>query len=237
MFGITQKIYLDTSNLYVPESTLEFAQEFYDSVFDKVMDAFSGSNVEIVLEPPTEGPFSTLDLNNIINNSGKYLGIAEFDQTFNPSDNGQVRIDNIMDVAFQDQLPIDQASNLVSNIVCHEAGHLMGLDDTNNPDDIMCGGQITNSDILDPPHFSPDQIQAINTNAVLANIDNPIAADQSDLSNSFDDFPDSNLTLEPGLLVIDDSLSNGSGFDDVDGLDGDVDSFDGDIDGLDADLF
>ncbi len=237
MFGlITQKIYLDTSNLYVPESTLEFAQKFYDSVFDKVMDAFSGSNAEIVFESPAEGPFSTLDLNNIKIDNPDFLGEADFDQTFNPSDKGIIRIDKIMDVAFQDQLPIEQASNLVANTIIHESGHLMGLDHSYESTDIMHDG-LTQEMADQPLSFSPEQIQAIDTNAVLANIDNPIAADQSDLYNSIDDFPDSDLALESGLLDLDDSINNGSGFDDVVGLDGDVDSFDGDIDGLDTDIF
>ncbi|TVL97423.1 MAG: hypothetical protein CV087_22350 [Candidatus Brocadia sp. WS118] len=173
MNAITQKIFLDFSNVYVPEDSLEMANELFRSAIEKVENAFLGTNVDIVIEKPHAGEYSTLDMTNIAFEGADYLGIAEFDQSFNPSDNGAIRLDNIMDYASNNFLLEEQASNLLANTITHEIGHLMGLDHSNDPFDIMHDG-VTQNMLDDPPTFGMEQIQAINTNAVIANVDNNI---------------------------------------------------------------
>lgn len=221
MFPITQTIFLDISNFFVPEYATETAKELIQSSLEKVQNAFVGSNVEFVLEQPTTGNYSTLDLNNIINNTESYLGIAEFDQTFNPNDNGIIRLDNIIDEAYYNNLPLEKASNLIASTITHETGHLMGLDHTTDPADIMHNG-LTENMWDSPPSFTSEQMQTINTNAIISNINE----DNSNLEN-YDDssFTENSVNNNIDEITITDN-------DSIDDFDSDIDL--DDIDEIDS---
>jgi len=223
MFPITQTIFLDISNFYVPEFAIETAKELIQSSLGKVQNAFAGSNIEFVLEQPTSGDYSTLYLNNINNNADSHLGIAEFDQTFNPNDNGIIRLDNIIDKAYNNNLPLEKASNLIASTITHETGHLMGLDHTTDPSDIMHNG-LTDNMWENPPSFTSDQLQAINTNAVISNFNGDDINlenydDQAFSENSFNENIDEIAMTDNDSLDDFDTETNLDDIDEIDSLD------------------
>ena len=85
---IGQKVFLDFSSVRVPEQQAAQANEMLSSAVEKTMAAFEGSNIDIVLDRPEVGDYTTIDVSNSIQNGAEYLGIAQYDQTFDPSDAG-----------------------------------------------------------------------------------------------------------------------------------------------------
>ncbi len=191
---IGQKVFLDFSSVRVPEQQAAQANEMLSSAVEKTMAAFEGSNIDIVLDRPEVGDYTTIDVSNSIQNGAEYLGIAQYDQTFDPSDAGQVRLDNIMKHAQENSLSIDQTSNLVSNTICHETAHTLGLDDNQNPTDTMYGG-VSDEIINAPPTFSEAQLDQMTSHAFASNYPlesqphgfEDYTSDQGDNSNNLAD--------------------------------------------------
>ena len=170
MIRATQKVFLDFSQTHVAEADAETANAMLSSAFHQVEEAFRGTNVEIVLERSHEGDYSTLTFVDSGFQPDNTLGLAELDRTFNPSDQGIIRLDTVWDEVSVNGFTAEQTTNYLSSTVCHEIGHLTGLEHSSNPYDIMypeANYEMTNVF----PTFSPEQLHAINTNAVVANID------------------------------------------------------------------
>ncbi len=169
MISATQTIFLDLNHLYVDPANEEIMLNMINDSMEKISNAFSGTNIDFVFEVPIDKKFATLDIGNVIINSSDHLGIAHFNENFSAESQGTIRIDNIIDVMHENDLSFDQSTNLISNTIAHEVGHMCGLDHNNDPGDIMHDGLSKNM-IDNPPSFYAEQIQSINTNAVVSNL-------------------------------------------------------------------
>ena len=73
MFNNSQIIFIDFSNLEIPENAVNLANELLTSAINKVELCFSETNIDFVLEKPEVGNFSTISLYDIKIDSGYYL--------------------------------------------------------------------------------------------------------------------------------------------------------------------
>jgi hypothetical protein len=163
----TQKIYLDFSNLYVPADMIELYNSFYASVVDSVKEIYANTNVEIALQPPASGNYTTIHMVNSSEANSHSYGFADLDLTFNPSDQGVVFADHVLEDTVGNG--IDQQVNSMANTVGHEIGHTLGLDHSADPSNLMYHSAENMADNL--LSLSTEQIRAINTNAVVANLE------------------------------------------------------------------
>lgn len=198
-----QIVHLDLSHLDIPEGAVDSYYELFNSAYQKILDAFANTNVEIVLEAPESGDYSTLILDNSIIDGSPITGFATFDKSFIPNDNGAVLMGNFFDLEIGEQMDIslEQLANLTANTIAHEIGHLSGLDHVDDPNDLMFPYN-NDATLNTPPSFTPDQIQAINTNAVLANLTDLQEPAQS-LEPDYDDvMPDDfDAVLDDGSIT------------------------------------
>ncbi|MFC1553928.1 matrixin family metalloprotease [candidate division KSB1 bacterium] len=170
MLNSTQTIFLDFSNLHVHNEFADIATDVLDMAISKVSNAYEGTNVEFVTTKPNSGDYSTLDINNIIEDSYLHFGDAEIDIVFDPNDDGVIRFDNIFDFSAELHLPVENFANLIAHNISHISGHLMGLEHSTDPNSVM-NKYVDPNNIDTPPFFSIDEVQSINTNAVIANTD------------------------------------------------------------------
>lgn len=166
-----QIVYLDVSGLEVPSIIANEVNQILSDALSKAEEAFSDTHVQFVYEQPESGDYSTLYLNKNLNeNVGSPLGLAEHDITFNPNDFGYVSLNNLFRLGYGNGFALDHISNMVGSTIAHEIGHLMGLDHSNNPNDLMHDG-LTENMLVNPPAFNTDQLNEINYNATIANND------------------------------------------------------------------
>ena len=217
MFYEYQTIYLNFSDSDINQFSIDVIK---DSLI-KLKNIFSDINVEFTLEEPLSGDFSTMTFTDYVDDGR--IGNAEFDISFNPSDNGSVDLGEIFNKSHLLDLNPDQISNVIANNTAHEIGHLMGLNHYDNPSDIMHQG-INPFSINKTLDFSDNQIAEINFNAHEANYDGHDSGiiESNDIHE--DNYQDQDIT-EAELVDYSDNESNFESESDFD--------IDSDIDGLD----
>ncbi len=217
-----QKVFLDFAGVSVNKDFSQQATEFMSGVIEKVQNAFEGSNVVIVTEQPDSGDYTRIDVTNSIKDGETYLGEADYDTSFDPNDEGVVRLDNLLKVGEDSNLTSYQTSNLVASNICHETAHTLGVDHSDDPSNLMYPSAPSN-DLNSPPSFTEGQMSQMDAHAALSNFspDDPSAIspfpeeDYSEgrIDDGFnpleDDFPvenDESDTIEPQDAQDDGSL-------------------------------
>jgi hypothetical protein len=156
--------------------------------------------------------------NSCVDGSG-ITGLAEFDTNYIPYDNGVVFLGNIIDVSAQALLSPEEFANFTANVTAHEIGHLSGLDHVDDPGNIM--NAESNHNFIDTPlSFTPDQLHVINTNAVIANVDNAqLYSHESDYSLGSDIVDDYGAELYNEGIDDFNEVDDYQGNEDFDGMD------------------
>jgi hypothetical protein len=168
MLTSTQTIFLDLTDLYVENDKLEQSYNLLNEALEKVSRAFSGTNFEIVTTPPIDKEYAVLKIIN--GESESALGSAEYNLFASSHSQGNINFDNVLNCIDNNSLEFEQSTNLLSNTITHEIGHMAGLDHNDDPTNIMHDG-LTPTMLANEPMYSLtlEQIQAINTNAVISN--------------------------------------------------------------------
>lgn len=184
-----QIIFLDISQWFIKDSELAQTQLLFTDALAKLSDIFENTDVEITLEKPN-AEHSTLYITSNFDNSDGIIGIAEQDSTGNPNDIGMINYNEISNVVDEYGLDPQQHSNLIANSITHETGHLMGLEHTNDPNDIMHDGMISNmwNETL---VFNDAQVAMINQMVNLTSLETGVEYDYNIQENLIDPSIDS----------------------------------------------
>ncbi|MEW5768378.1 MAG: hypothetical protein AB1797_12290 [bacterium] len=138
--------------------------EAKDRAIEKVKEEYQDYNVVVVTEPPKEGEFTTIVIGGTSPKEGA-LGLAEYDP-------GNKDLSN-MGYVYTQELPkghaaldsVEEVGDAVGNIITHELGHTLGLDDHQDPrDKEIMDGQMKISSLPWDKYFTPANQELLEEN-------------------------------------------------------------------------